>query len=567
LVAFGGALLLSLAAAGPLAAAQKPARGVQPTLGWLPGEPGASAIASDPRCAAPSLKSGPFAKLDRGLVALFCNPAERRSSEVALLSPSPRGMQVVVDATAVDSPKRLARDLQRLGGRGISTYGAVVSARVPIDRLDALAALPTLRFARPFAARINAGTVTGQHLQALDVADLQASGFDGTGVEIGVLSDSFDCLGGAATDIANGDLPAGATALVDEVGCGSGTDEGRAMMQLVHDLVPGATQTFHTAFGGAAAFANGIQALAAAGATVIVDDVTYFAEPMVQDGVIAQSVDDVATNDGVAYFSSAGNNGNESYTSTFRNGLFLGPGSGPLNDFDPGVLGTDTRQLITIPSGTTVLVLNWDQPYFSASGLGGSTTDLDFHVYDSGGDLITSSINDNIGGDPVEILSIDNTGAPTTVELEIEYFDGPNGPLFPIATLVKYVAFSDITMNQFPTTAGTAYGHANAEGAITIGAANYFQTPPFGVDPAVAASYSSEGGVPIYFDLTDTPIGPVTRGKPEVVGPDGANTTFFGSDLAHGHSYPGPQHPQRLVKAQPHDGAHRGVERQIHHVG
>ena len=40
-----------------------------------------------------------------------------------------------------------------------------------------------------------------------------------------------------------------------------------------------------------ASFAHGIIALADAGAKVINDDVLYFAEPMFQDGIIAQAVD------------------------------------------------------------------------------------------------------------------------------------------------------------------------------------------------------------------------------------------------------------------------------------
>src|SRR5271163_1510172 len=36
---------------------------------------------------------------------------------------------------------------------------------------------------------------------------------DGTGIKIGILSDSFNELGGMATDIANGDLPAATTIL------------------------------------------------------------------------------------------------------------------------------------------------------------------------------------------------------------------------------------------------------------------------------------------------------------------------------------------------------------------
>ena len=59
---------------------------------------------------------------------------------------------------------------------------------------------------------------------------------------------------------------------------------------------------------GQANFARGILALHAAGAKVIVDDVIYLAEPMFQDGIVAQAVDQVAAR-GTAYFSAAGNDG------------------------------------------------------------------------------------------------------------------------------------------------------------------------------------------------------------------------------------------------------------------
>ncbi len=52
-------------------------------------------------------------------------------------------------------------------------------------------------------------------------------GVDGTGVTVGALSDSFDCLAGAAADVVSGDLSL-VMVLKDETGCGSGSDEGRA---------------------------------------------------------------------------------------------------------------------------------------------------------------------------------------------------------------------------------------------------------------------------------------------------------------------------------------------------
>ena len=63
-----------------------------------------------------------------------------------------------------------------------------------------------------------------------------------------------------------------------------GEDEGRAMLQIVHDVAPGASLSFASASAGHfPAFAANIKALANAGATVIVDDVGYSAEPFFQD--------------------------------------------------------------------------------------------------------------------------------------------------------------------------------------------------------------------------------------------------------------------------------------------
>ena len=135
----------------------------------------------------------------------------------------------------------------------------------------------------------------------------------GRDITVGVLSDSYNFLGGANTDVANGELPGAGnpcgntTAVGNLVEGGAGSiDEGRAMAQIVHDVAPGAKILFASAFLGDLEFAQSIRDLAAQGADVIVDDVTYFTEPMFQDGPIAKAVADV-TAQGVAYFSSAAN--------------------------------------------------------------------------------------------------------------------------------------------------------------------------------------------------------------------------------------------------------------------
>jgi hypothetical protein len=360
-------------------------------------------------------------------------------------------------------------------------------------------------------------------------------GVDGTGVTVGALSDSFDCLGGAAADVASHDLPSGVNVLEDSC---PGTDEARAMLQLIHDVAPGADLGTHTAAGGQANFALGIQELAgcppgsepgcmpAAGfaADVIADDVLYFAEPFVQDGIIAQAVDSVASAN-VFYFSAAGNSARSSYESPFiSSGTIITGTFGDAHDFDPG-LGVDTYQKVGIPAGETVFSFQWDSPFFSVSGPPGSPNDLDICVFDDPpNNLLGCAAAFNVGGDPVEIFSLSAPG-PTTVNFVISNFDGPD-PAF-----MKWVGFdSGVDVMDFDTASSTLVGHPNAQGANAVGAAFYGDTPAFGTDPPLLEFFSSAGGTPTLLTVSGG-ITNTVRHKPEIVAPDGTNTTFFGVDI------------------------------------
>jgi hypothetical protein len=276
-------------------------------------------------------KARPWSKAGTGLFKAFqeFQSHQRRSPGTPFRPGNPllqlaRG-RILIDAIAAGDALKLQEDLRGYGLRKTERFGPVVSGWLPLGLVKQALQLESVRFMsaslRPLT---HTGAVTSQGDDAMraNLARTQF-GVDGAGVTVGVLSDSYDQQGGAGTDVAGGDLPGGVVVLDDTANCGVWifpepcSDEGRAMMQIVHDIAPGADLAFHTAFNGLAGFANGIVDLANAGATVIVDDVLYYAEPMFQDGIIAQAVDQVFDR-GVVYFSAAGNAARNSYQSAYE---------------------------------------------------------------------------------------------------------------------------------------------------------------------------------------------------------------------------------------------------------
>jgi uncharacterized repeat protein (TIGR01451 family) len=477
-------------------------------------------------------KNQQSSKVSGDLIALQVEYAAFRqtNSQEVFQSSNPllRGTagHVVIDATAAGDADTLLVELEALGLENGATFERIVSGLLPIVSINDLDRLESLNFARPAYAATHVGLVDSQGDAAMRSDDARLTfGVDGTGITVGTLSDSYNCIGGAAGDVASGDLPPGIVVLEEEAGCISGSDEGRAMMQLIADVAPGADQAFHTAVNGMADFATGIVELATvAGSDVIVDDVIYFAEPMFQDGIVAQAVDTVEGL-GVPYFSSAGNNGRQSYQSAYVPSGISPLGGNNNHDFDPGA-GVDVFQNVTIPVGATVrIVFQWDQPFFSVSGAPGSANDLDIVLFNHPPTAaLALGVNTNVGGDPLEIIGFTNPGPATSFNILIDKFSGA-GP-----GLMKYIYFGPMTINEYGTASSTVFGHANAAGAEAVGAAFYGDTPEFGTNPTLLEPFSSAGPTPILFTVAGTPTNEL-RQKPEIVAPDGTNNTFFGVDV------------------------------------
>lgn len=436
---------------------------------------------------------------------------------------------VVIDAAASGDANLLAKDLKALGAQNIAVFGRMVSARFPLSAVPALENLRSLQLVRPYYAIKNAGNVTSQGDEAMR-ANIARSTYsvDGTGVKVGTLSDSYDCLGTASIGVANGDLPLGVNVLME--GPCPASDEGRAMMEIVHDVAPGAALSFHTAFLGQAGFAQGILDLAADGATVINDDISNFSEPFYQDGVISQAIDAVAAQ-GVAYYTSTGNAGRRAYEAPFSGSginIDFANVTQEAHDFDPSA-EVDICQEVNIPAGESISIsFQWDEPFFSVSGAPGSTSDLDILLFDEACDTNSEPLaaggDINIGQDPIEILTYTNNGTDSTFNLVILKSSGPN------PGLMKTIDASEVlSYNEYDTQTGASYGHPLANGAAGVASAYYIDTPEFGQTPPLVEDSSSAGGSPILFDTAGNRLAtPDIRQNPSITAPDGADTSFFG---------------------------------------
>jgi len=508
---------------------------------------------------------------------------------------------VLIDAVTRGDPQQLKSALLALGLQHASVYSNDVGGWLPVTALDAAtlrAEVHSIRAAMPHT-RVGAVTTQGDFAQHSDVAR-SANSLSGTGVTVGVISDSFNCYAvyaannvsasgtsgyanngftaTAANDISTGDLPATVTVL-EEAQAGNGgcmnygapdqlplSDEGRAMLQIVHDVAPGATLAFYTGYNSEADFANGIGKLAAsvasggAGAKVIADDIGYFDEPFFQDGILAQAIDAAAAQ-GVVYFSAAGNDGNSvgtnvalAYDNTAPN--FATVSTSTLNsgehllNFDVSGATTATSLPVTIaaliPGEYVAIVVEWDQPYVTgAAGSGGATSRIDVCITGaSGSDLIIDYAGDTAscsganaaGSDAYQVMIVGNPASNTTntaaenLNIVVGLADGSVAP-----GRIKVAVEDDgagSTINSFVTQGATLQGHPGAAGAAAVGAALYAQTPACGTTPAAIEYYSSQGGDPILFSSAGARLAtPVYRQKPDFVGPDGGNDTFLGFKL------------------------------------
>lgn len=452
--------------------------------------------------------------------------------------------QARVSITA-DVSDSLTGQITALGGRvrNASARGRSIQADVPLSALETLAARSDVQRIAPAAmASTNVGALTSQgyvsHRANQVVTGL---GYNGNGVKVGVLSDSVEAM---AALKASGDLPASAYVLPGQEGVGD--SEGTAMMEIIYDMAPGAQLIFATAFDGVASFADNIRALRAAGADIIVDDVSYYDEGVFQDGPIAKAVNDVVAS-GALYFSSAGNSGNVTsgtagaWEGDYNPGAAAGPVFGPpytLHRF------SGTQDYNTLTASTSIVTLKWSDP------LGASGNDYDLFVTNSTGTALLC-----VGGDT-------QAGGEDPVELCYRSAGMAAGSRVYVGNYLSLAAPRALHLNtnrgrlQFATT-GVVYGHNAGRNTVST-AATYWNSAKTGTKPFVGGAanptetFSSDGPRRIFYQPNGSPITPgnimfATNGgellaKPDLTAADGVSTKtpgflpFFGTSAAAPHA-------------------------------
>jgi len=399
----------------------------------------------------------------------------------------------------------------------------IVQGWLPYENLESAAEMGfVVKVTPPSYAHTRVGFVTTEGDAVLGSDDARnILGVDGSGIKIGVISDGVDSI---AVSQATGDLPGS----IDVGNAGDG-DEGTAMLEIIHDIAPGAQLAFHTAFPTSAQFLNAITFFMNNGVDIIVDDVGFLTQPYFQDGQLAQAAQN-AVDSGILFFSAAGNDAQRHYQAFYLDDGGLDPDD-DLHDFGAAAGGGgDVGMTYEIPGGgIAAFFLQWSDPF------GSSSNDYDLFIVETIGGAVLAFSNDlqNGNDDPIEFVAVENDGFGSQfVDIIILKDSG--------AAQTLEIHFNlDGALTEYNVPQDAIYGHPAAPGILATAAFDW-------MTPNSIESFSSQGPVSIISPsdaaLSSRAAISELRQKPEIAAPDGVSTTapgfatFFGTSAAAPHA-------------------------------
>ncbi len=384
-----------------------------------------------------------------------------------------------------------------------------------LEKLASLEAVRTIRTVMPPLVMTGLVTTEGDAIhRTYDVRTSYTQ--SGSGVKVGIISDGVDNRASAQS---SGDLPAGLNVLSNT----QGGDEGTALLEIVHDMVPDADLYFHDHGANRLAFNDAIDALVTAGCDVICDDVGWIAEPFFEDGIIASHLTTVLDSNDIIYVSAAGNAAQRHYQGDYYDSGYDITSYGGEDYWD--VHGKFLYVNIPQGGGVTV-ILQWNDQFNN------SNNDYDLFLFNISdwAALDYSMYPQNGAADPLEWVSYTNTGSSTIVaEIDVGNYNGAAET----KTLEVYIyprnGAEVYTNNIVP--ADSIFGHKAVPDVIAVGAID-------ANDPNNIEFFSSQGPVTISY-----PLPGVSRDKPDLCGIDGVTvtgaggfpSTFYGTSAAAPH--------------------------------
>lgn len=350
----------------------------------------------------------------------------------------------------------------------------IVEAWVPADKIADLARLGEVTdLSQPDYPIANGVTSAGDGILLADKARSQfaAYGIDGTGVKVGVISDGVKDMLAVGNE-----LP---TITVHPYHAGTG-NEGTAMLEIVHDLAPGA-KLYFSAPTSSLDMVSSINYLVGQGCNIIVDDLSFFNESYFSDSTVAVAAAN-AVAQGVTYISAAGNYSDHAhYQAQYvaSQSLFAG---GALHKFGNSA---DHVEFNITPGTNFRAFLQWsDQP-----GLSGNNYDLYLFDGDSFAQLDASTNIQNGNDQPFEMVDwTNNTGKTVHAQIWINKKSGAASRELELFTI------GNSGLN-YQTTGDAIFGQQAAQGVMAVAAA------PAG-SPSSVESYSSRGDSTVYTDFS-----------------------------------------------------------------
>jgi hypothetical protein len=254
-------------------------------------------------------------------------------------------------------------------------------------------------------------------------------------------------------------------------------DEGTAMLEIVHDLAPGAQLYFGGPDTGLE-MKTVIEWMTAQGCDIIVDDLGFFDQGYFTDTTVANAAS-AAVAAGVTYVTAAGNFSDiHHWQGNFVQGLSAF-GGGRLHQF--GTPGQDVNT-VNVPNGSQVRVFfQWSDDFAA------SANDYDLYLYD--GDTIaqldSSTFVQNGNDKPFEsVYYTNNTGKTVHAQIWVVKKTGA------AVREMELFVVGNSTM-EFSTQGDAIFGHQAVAEVMSVAAAN-------AAAPGTIAGYSSRGGSTIY---------------------------------------------------------------------